>query len=152
MSQQLTTNLAPVAMVGAPRALAKAASLKVRDSGSSQTGRRTCETLEIFREPGKAAFGGGASCKFRRVLAAQGTDEVPRFPWRFFQTQRPASFYETGPAKSEGKRFLDIGSGSSRRRLEEPLVEFSVGFVKSGDEWNVFGKRNERSLRLRASL
>lgn len=26
---------------------------------------------------------------------------------------------------------MDIGSGSSRRELEEPLIEFSVGFVKS---------------------
>jgi len=40
------------------------------------------------------------------------------------------SSYETDLTKSEGKRFLDFGSGSSRRGLEEPLVEFAVGFVK----------------------
>ena len=54
------------------------------------------------------------------------------FPGGFLRasTLERTGFDETGPAKSEGKRFLDIGSGSSRRELEEPLVEFTVGFVK----------------------
>jgi hypothetical protein len=57
---------------------------------------------------------------------------VPRgFPGGFFGSLavRPQSstFYETDSTKGEGKRSLDFESGNSRRGLEEPLVEFTVG-------------------------
>lgn len=77
----------------------------------------------------------------------QGTTVVPRFPWRVFwklaERVQSSTFYETDSAKGEGKRSLDFESGNSRRELEEPLVEFTVGLWINRETMNNMPSRNE---------
>jgi len=85
--------------------------------------------------------------KFPPESRRQGTTVVPRFPWRVFWKlavrAQSSTFYETDSAKGEGKRSLDFESGNSRRELEEPLVEFTVGLWINRETMNNMPSRNE---------